>query len=401
MSVEAAIMDARTVMNSEIPADVPEWIMIARTGTWLGHPLGPELVTPAHLRSALDFFDRNYKVNRTDLVIDYHHGSVLAAGRGQKAPAGGWINEMELRAGGNELWAHVHLWIAEARNAIAAREYRYLSPVMRWGQPDPVTGTPVPLAIPSVALTNTPFMTALEGLNENASTLAVGGQSQTRGFSPLPSLSEGGKPMGILQLLATVLSKAVEEINSQLGLTSTEDKDVANAILAFPGKIAELQTAVADAQKKPANGVVLNALGCAGGADETAVRAAILRLKAPGAGLMAVRAKLGLNEDASEADILNSIDGLRTTQRKSEAEVLVDEAIEAGKVPPAARDFWLHAAEETFDAAKAAINSLAVLTIQGGDRIHADPAKKALTEAQQKVCKMLNLKDEAFLSARV
>ena len=145
---------------------------------------------------------------------------------------------------------------------------------------------------------------------------------------------------------------------------------------------------------------MLNALGCATDADEMAVKRVILRLQAPGAGLMAVRARLGLDEDATEAVMLNAIDGLKGTHRKGEAEALVDGAMEAGKIRPAHKEFWLNAATVDFQTAKAEIDSMQVLTEQGGDRVHSDPQKSALTEEAKKVCHMLGLSEEQFQKAR-
>jgi phage I-like protein len=158
-----------TVSNTiEIPetgsGEVPEWVMIARTGRWMGHPQGPEVITPAHLESALDAFNRDYAANGADLVIDYHHASAVVPMGAERAPAAGWIRQLELRNSGAEIWGRV-MWTAEAARAIAAREFRYLSPVVRLGAPDRVSAQPVPMQIHSVALTNTPFMTELQALN--------------------------------------------------------------------------------------------------------------------------------------------------------------------------------------------------------------------------------------------
>ena len=103
---------------------------------------------------------------------------------------------MELRGGGQELWGRV-LWTTEAAGAIARREYRYLSPVFRFDRPDRLTGAPVPLQMHSVALTNTPFLTELEGLNTITPT-------------------EGGMEMPILQSLAATLQTEPAELAGRL-----------------------------------------------------------------------------------------------------------------------------------------------------------------------------------------
>jgi len=137
--------------------------MLARTGRWLGHPQAPQTLTPEHLRSAAASFGRHYAANGTELVVDYHHGSLRAPRTGEAAPAAGWVPQVELRADDTELWGRV-LWTSEAAGRIARGELRYLSPVLRFDAPDRLTGEPVPLTVHSAALTNTPFLTELEGL---------------------------------------------------------------------------------------------------------------------------------------------------------------------------------------------------------------------------------------------
>jgi phage I-like protein len=285
-------------------AQVPDWIMIARAGLWRGHPsMGTELVTPAHLQSALDYFRRHYAAHGADLVVDYHHASIVAPLDGVRAPAAGWIRDMELRNDGAELWGRA-LWTAEAANAIAHRQYRYLSPVLRFSAPDRVTGQPVPLQVHSVALTNTPFLTELEGLNQAAGT--AGGAS-------LQAPTQGGQRMTLIEMLAQALDKKPEQVASELGLSATGDKDVANSIAAFVSNANALRESLQRAEARAAGTApalpeyVCNALGVAAGSDETAVKAAILKLRAPRAELAAVRAQLGLAADAPEAEVANAI----------------------------------------------------------------------------------------------
>jgi len=205
------------------PGAVPEWVMLARTGAWFGHPTAQQVIEPRHLASALDYFRRHYAAHGTDLVIDYHHASMAVPMA--KAPAAGWVREMELRNGGTELWGRV-LWTTEAAGAIARREYRYLSPVFRFDRPDRLTGEPVPLQIHSVALTNTPFLTELESLNE---AVAEGPRTGDAKESP----SEGGIEMPILDSLAAALEAEPAELAARLGLEpDADDRTVAEAVMA-------------------------------------------------------------------------------------------------------------------------------------------------------------------------
>jgi hypothetical protein len=96
-------------------------------------------------------------------VIDYEHATVLAKTSGNKAPAAGWIKRLEWRPG-DGLWAVDVEWTEAAAQAIAAREYRYVSPVFTY---DPNTGRVISLL--HAALTNDP---ALDGLTDLAALAA-------------------------------------------------------------------------------------------------------------------------------------------------------------------------------------------------------------------------------------
>ncbi|MFO8008607.1 MAG: phage protease, partial [Candidatus Brocadiia bacterium] len=330
-------------------AAAPRWVMLARVGTWLGHPGTPEIIGPEELKSALDYFQRHHAAHGADLVIDYHHASVLAPAAGATAPAAGWVQQMELRADGTELWGRV-LWTAQAARAIGRRQFRYLSPVLRFGAPDRVTGQPVPMAIHSVALTNTPFLTELKALNHdqpNEQSAAKDGGAQL-------TTAQGGERMSLLENLCQALGQEPEQVASRLGLDpAAEDGAVARALVANADGAGAVSPAVA------------RALGVSPEADETAVNTAILRLKAPEAGLEGVRQALGLPEDASRECVLNAVVELRRDRRRSEAEALVDRAVQAGKLPPAHREFYLREATRDLDAARAVINALPVRVSPG------------------------------------
>ncbi len=66
-------------------------------------------------------------------VIDYEHAQDKLAVNGQEAPAAGWVEAMELRNGA--VWGRVD-WTPRAKAAIAAREYRFLSPAFTYSPAD-------------------------------------------------------------------------------------------------------------------------------------------------------------------------------------------------------------------------------------------------------------------------
>lgn len=120
---------------------VPEWVRLL--------PLGEvKLVDgrePFTVDSeALEAIIHAWRARGTDLVIDYEHQTL----GGGKAPAAGWIKDLEIREDG--LWGRVE-WTAAARAHLEAREYRYFSPVLNID-----VDTRRPTSLMNLALTNTP-----------------------------------------------------------------------------------------------------------------------------------------------------------------------------------------------------------------------------------------------------
>lgn len=93
-----------------------------------------------------------------DYVLDYEHQTMLAVTNGKPAPAAGWFKRLEWCDDG--LYVVDARWTEPAKQAILAREYRYVSPVFTF---DPVTGHVQRLV--NVAITNHP---ALDGLTDLA-----------------------------------------------------------------------------------------------------------------------------------------------------------------------------------------------------------------------------------------
>jgi phage I-like protein len=97
-----------------------------------------------------------------DLVIDYEHQTLNSQDNGKPAPAAGWFRRMEWREG-QGLYALGVQWTATARAAIAAGEYRYISPVFQYD-----TSTGEVLSVEMAALTNYPALPGLGDLQARA-----------------------------------------------------------------------------------------------------------------------------------------------------------------------------------------------------------------------------------------
>lgn len=122
-------MKTLIALNTDLSAlpstegQAPEWIELIPTGptvtgrdgrTWLFDELAQQLVLTAFVGRGID------------MVIDWEHSSEVAAPQGEPAPAAGWIDQLEVRSGA--LWGHV-AWTPRAGGQVAAREYRFISPV--------------------------------------------------------------------------------------------------------------------------------------------------------------------------------------------------------------------------------------------------------------------------------
>ena len=104
-----------------------------------------------------------FKRHETDLPIDYEHqtlGGAYASPTGQ-APAAGWIKRIEV-VPNDGIYAEVE-WTAPALEQLAAKQYRYLSPVALVRKSDRKL-----IGIHSVALTNKPAIVGMDPLVNRA-----------------------------------------------------------------------------------------------------------------------------------------------------------------------------------------------------------------------------------------
>lgn len=154
------------------------WIQLAEVGTFRGHPAGPFRLDAAVFSDIV----RNFERDGLPVPIDYEHaseqdptsGNIPIAG----APATGWIHKIENR-GDAGLWGLVE-WSGLARDQIKSGAYRFLSPAVRFGAKDRVTGEQIGAKLTSAALTNQPF---LKGMKPLAARDSAGGEDVALGGS--------------------------------------------------------------------------------------------------------------------------------------------------------------------------------------------------------------------------
>jgi hypothetical protein len=99
-----------------------------------------------------------------DVVIDYDHSTVYAAGSGAAAPAAGWLKKIDDAPDAKGvLWGWAE-YTERGGRMVAAREYKYVSPVIEWSVRDKSTGEQQGATLTSLALTNSPLFEKLPSL---------------------------------------------------------------------------------------------------------------------------------------------------------------------------------------------------------------------------------------------
>jgi phage I-like protein len=122
MEYDTAMQDYQVIAPDVEADDVSEWVHLIPAGTFWGRDgRGPYRLD---VQAVLDAFC----AHGADLPVDYEHQSLSAGDKAGPVPAAGWIQDLEARDDG--LWARVS-WTPTARQLLAAKEYRYLSPVFR------------------------------------------------------------------------------------------------------------------------------------------------------------------------------------------------------------------------------------------------------------------------------
>jgi phage I-like protein len=341
-------MTSNAVSQDQTPA-LPEWIrVLPRGAVELSDHREPFMVDEASLMSmAADFRSRG-----VDLVIDYEHQSL----QGERAPAAGWIKELEAR--GDGLWARVD-WTQQARDYLEKKEYRYFSPVLRL---DPETRRPI--ALMHMGLTNVPAIKHLPPL-----VARWGGEA-----APRETLWPDGP--GVRTLAAkmdSVKEKAtmVEQLKRLMGLEPEVEEG------AVCGKAMEAFRDLAATLNLP---------------DEVSVA----QLKGAVEALKAGASRLLKAEEA-----LQALKGRLATET---ADRLVEEALKAGKVSPAQHGWALEYCRRDPEGFKTYADRAPKLVPLGEElqlRREDQHDERGLLPEELAVCRSLNVSPEAYLKAKV
>lgn len=366
--ISAALASTHSTALTAADAD-GKWLQLTPAGKFSGrNGQGPWVTGDKASMEQIVANTRQY-AGSTDLAIDYDHQTVFGAipGVGGKAPAAGWIKELQARDDG--IWGRVE-WTAAASTAIKASEYRYLSPVFFH---EKTTGRV--LAIRMAGLTNTPNLdlvavaaSALFPLNNPT------GDSMEKILAAL-GLAKGTTEDSVVAAINTMQTSS-KAIAKAAGLTETANQTeiltAVNSIVADRTKLATAAGLAADAK-----------------ADEivTAVQSAIAGKVDP----------TKFVPIAMVTELQGDLKKLREDLTSDKATEAVNSAIEAGKIAPAQKEWALGYAKADLKAFDTFVGNAPVLTasqVREGKRPAGENAD--LSDSDLAVCNAMGLDPKKF-----
>jgi len=306
----------------------------------------------------------------TPIVVDYDHQTIHAITTGAKAPASGWIGQVEW-LNGQGLFAQVD-WTANAKALIAAEEYRYFSPVI---EHDEDTGEVTGVLMG--ALVNYPALLGMQAVEA-----ALAAQFSTPRTTPRESTE--------MTLLASLL----------LAIGLPAETTEATALTA----VSALKATADTATTRPAVPTALaGLLGIAPTADEAAALAAVTALQGSAANGLA-----GAMQQVTA--LQGQVTALMQAQGEAEITGLVDGAIAAGKFVPAFRDELLKLGRTNKAALAGMVGAAPVIPGLAGQATAAaaaaaavqgdSTAVAALSSAEAlKAASLMGIKPEAWAAA--
>jgi len=315
-------------LASDMAGQVPEWIQLMPFGL-VKSVKGDFTADGESMAEIISYF----AARGNDIVIDYEHQTL----EGGQAPAAGWIKELQDR-GPDGLWARAE-WTEKAKEYLANKEYKYLSPVVLVRRADNKA-----VAIHSVALTNAP---AISGVR--------------------PIVNKDGKKKE-----DDNMEKFLEQLANTLGLKDQPDQ----------AKMLEVVKALKDEAEAEtvAHKEVLELLNLKEGAGLAEVKGRVVALKNPSGYVRA--------EDFK---------ALQDKLGQRERDELVARALSEGKITPAQKQWAEQYALKDQEGLKAFLDQAPQIvplgTIAGGK---GTPGSSAVDDVQASVNKMLGISEEDF-----
>lgn len=332
------------ICGFDLPDGVPEWVHIMPLGKFNS----VDGRDPWILKDATAVISQSLSRGR-DLVFDYEHQTDHAVDNGQPAPAAGWIKELEARTDG--IWARVE-WTPRAKEMLADREYRYLSPTFTYTKSGRVV-----TRILRVALTNDPALnlTALAAVQHSAN----------------PSNPNGDHMNELIKRLMAILGQTGEMTEEALCTLLTEM--VANA--------ASTNTALA---------AIADTVGLTEAADATEIATAVASVKSS-----SEPDPTKFVTVAQFQEVNTALASLQSKLAEGSATAAVDAAVEAGKITPANRSWALTLAKSDMGSFNDFLKNAPVLA-GAADMGGKAEGGAALSEAEIAICRATGVSEENF-----
>lgn len=286
---------------------------------------------------------------RVELAVDYDHATDELP-PGQKRIAAGWMKELQARADG--LYARIQ-WTPEAQKHLNDKEYRYISPVFSTTEDGTVT------RIYRAGLTNDPNLEvkALAAAENNATEKETTTMDETMtSIAALVGLGADATPAAVLEAVKQLkddFDKVKEEVDAPADATGDDVAGIINDQIAAAKKVTASKE-----EPDPTKFVPI----------------------------------------AAVKDLQDRLSAVETAGAKSHAETAVAEAIKAGKLSPAMKDWGLRLAAKDPAAFVDFLEKAPPLVIAGADGKVRKPAATAgeLDEEQLQLCRQLRIKPEDY-----
>lgn len=303
--------------------------------------------------------------NGMPLCIDYEHQSVDAGKKIGPTPAAGWIHELASRDG--EIWGRV-AWTDRAAEMIAAAEYRYISPVFRYDKQSGVI-----LRIVGAGLTNNP----------NLYLQAVA--KQTEGY-----MNE------LLERICYMLNLPTTSTPEEIGMHLDRLREMVTGAESAAASAQELARTLGIAETSPVAEVAtaLASRFTVSAAKETMPSQPDLSQFVPRAEFDRVATALNQIQDERARE--------RTAREQEQAERTVADAIKAGKIAPALKDWGVAYCQRDPQGFEAFVAKAPVIAdgapLAGGEPPAA--AAGTLDDADREVCRQMGISEDDYKKTR-
>jgi phage I-like protein len=328
--------NALVLICKDVEGKVPAEIQVIPYGHH-DTPKGPFRLDDEGARGIVEAFE----AQTNDMVIDYEHQTL--ADPPVEAPAAGWIKKLVNR-GADGIWAVIE-WTDRAKQYIANREYRYVSPVFLKRISDNRV-----VRLINVALTNQPN---IDGMVPLANKLGFEGDTNTK-------------------------EATMKNLWKLLGLSGDVTEEAAIAVV--NKLIADLE-AHKEKTAIVANKGVIDALGLAATATESEIVGTILAMK---------------QSHTKIDDVVKELNTLKSGLIQRDADGAVEMAMKEGKITPAQKDWALDYAKRDLEGFRVFVSKAPVVVIEGKVVTEHKETGAGIDDVQAQINKMCGVDDETF-----